>query len=811
MKNKKFILLTIFIFTIILSALTGCSSFSRKKETTQKLSSSETVFETILPEPIADSDEVFLEMVDDVTGIGLNPKRIPMQKKDDRSVFARIPLNNGSIIKYRYVLRSDKDTIEQNASGSPVIYRMYFATRPAVVKDVVQNWPDNEVKINRGEISGYVYDEKTDLPISDIIISINGNTTISGADGYYELRNIPSGEFLITAIHPNGIYEPFQQGAVIAENALTPASFGLKAAEMIEIDFELTVPENTINGAPIRMIGNTYGTGNVFNELPGASSVIPSRSPLLTYDGKQTYHLSLTLPAGMDFHYKYTLGNGFINAERSMEGDFLTRQYIVPNRNAKVKNIVTSWSKDKNNIPINFSVSVPVDTPAEDKVSIQFNPFSWMPSIPMWKTSDLQWTYTLYGPFEYLDKSQFRICRNDQCGYADDTLTAGVEAGGFILNLGEIRSTNSVTYQVDHWVGHEKTGYLIQSEAFGYDKPAFIKGLGFDDDYDPYALPYLEWGMIDAAISGVNYLCLSPTWPLQNQNGNTSAVIPGETYSTIEINDIINYAQQAELEIVLFPKPDHKGLSTAYYWAEINTSYDGWGDWFNDYEKMIRNYAYLSQDRNLKFMIIGGQLVAPALPEGQFPDGSPSNTPYDIADQWTDLISEVRSIFSGQIIFALPDSLSSQESYSFLQNVDAVMVLTESAVSENDGQDYEQLTSDVSNFLDQTIYNLYQNYNKPVLLGLSYSALDGSATNCVDLQASCAELLLADQETASIDLDEQASIYNAFYSQSLSRDWIVGIFSMEYEPAVIVRDGGISTRGKPAFDVITYYNNHVIQ
>ena len=802
------------LLIILMLTLSGCQGLFQSGNSTQQLQSSETVFEISLPSPVSESDEIFLEIVDDVTGIGLNPKRYRMQAKDAQSLFVRIPIVNGSLVKYRYVLKSESDFIERDASGEQIAYRMYFAEKPTVVADRISSWAGNTEEQPRGELSGFIFDDKTDLPISDVIVSINGNRTLTGANGYYEFNNITTGEFLVTAIHPDGLYEPFHQSALIAENALTPASFGMTSAELVEIEFMLHVPDNTTDSAPIRLIGNTFQTGNLFTELAGSASVIPSRAPLMAYEENNTYLLSLLLPSGMDFRYKYTLGNGFINAERSESGDFLTRQLIVPKKSTKIKNEVQSWSMNPDEKPILFSITTPADTPAEENLSIQFNPYTWLPPIPMQSLGQNQWTYSLYGPFEYLDQSQFRICRNDQCGFADDALTAGSNAAGFVLNLNELLDNRAVTYHVDNWVGENSVNFSGITEQYRYQKPGFMKGMVITDSYHPYTLPYLEWGLIDAAVSGSETMILSPAWQyLQDKNGKF-VNLPGKTYSAAEIGEYLTYTQGAGMNLCLYPVIDLNGKTRTEFWDSVDTSYNGWLNWMDGYSRMVLNYAHFSQQNALKFMIVGGPSAAPAFPSGRLPDGNPSNTPYDISDHWESLIATVNEIYDGQIIFALTDTITAIDDYTFLDNVDAVMIQLGSSLTADNDATFQDITSGASEVLDGVPASIYSKYQKPIILGLQYASIDGSAANCVGYSENCSQLLAGQRSEAEkypIDLTEQAMVYQAFYKQSLSRDWIVGLFSLGYDPAAIVRDEGYSVRGKPAMDVITYYNTQIIQ
>ena len=159
----------------------------------------------------------------------------------------------------------------------------------------------------------------------------------------------------------------------------------------------------------------------------------------LRSDGK--FEISLQLPSGTDLRYKYSLGNGFINAEHNAKNEFITRQLIVPSKSVTINDTISTWYS-KGSYPVNFVVTVPENTPAHDYVSIQVNPFVWLDPISMWKTGENQWTYSLYGPFEYLNNSQYRFCRNDQCGIADDEVTTGKNATGYQLSLQDNRPVN---------------------------------------------------------------------------------------------------------------------------------------------------------------------------------------------------------------------------------------------------------------------------------------------------------------------------------------------------------------------------------
>jgi hypothetical protein len=286
----------------------------------------------------------------------------------------------------------------------------------------------------------------------------------------------------------------------------------------------------------------------------------------------------------------------------------------------------------------------------------------------------------------------------------------------------------------------------------------------------------------------------------------------GDTYSVSEIAMIKSYTQDAGMSLILFPKPDLGNRSMTAYWADAQLTHDWWLDWFEMYSRLVRNYAFLSEQLGLDTLILGGSSVSPALPNGRLPDGGLSNTPYAMSDRWAGLVADIRTIYSGKIVFALSENLENLEAYAFLANVDGVLVEMDNALSSSPNPDLANLQLRVAEKLDQSLSKIFQTYNRPVILGLHYTSIDGSATDCVSLSKRCNDLVNdAPAGSLPVDLNEQADIYSAFFSESLKRDWITGIVSMEFEPSVLVRDASASIRGKPAFDVLSYYNNQVIQ
>ncbi|MCJ7647171.1 MAG: hypothetical protein MUP85_01025, partial [Candidatus Lokiarchaeota archaeon] len=370
----------------------------------------------------------------------------------------------------------------------------------------------------------------------------------------------------------------------------------------------------------------------------------------------------------------------------------------------------------------------------------------------------------------------------------------------------------NIAYEIQKWNYLGNIDYQIDKVTEKINKPSFLKGIQFTNSYDPAWLPYLDRGFIDAAVNGANWIILSPTRMME------SAQLPFLLFdprSNITFGDLLimhSYAQDAGLNQGLYPQIATELNSINEFWNTTSLSYIWWIEWFSQYERFILDYANFAENNDFAVFIIGGNSISPALPSGRLPNGQLSNTPHDFADKWQALIEKVRAKYSGQIIFAIPSNLAENIDHAFLANVDAFLIETDSALTSNLTPNVIELSDRFNKELDSSIYQIVEKYQKPVIVGINYASIDGSASNCINLGAPCSELY-ADYFTqgTSIDLAEQADVYKAIIDAIIDRDWITGVVSQGYFPAAVVRDFSSSIRGKPAMDVLSYYFNEVIR
>jgi hypothetical protein len=796
--NKSISVLLILALTVL---NVSCADSSSLKNGSQKLSFAETNFEVRIPSALNAGESILMEVLDEVTGVALNPERFKMETSDGLTYTLRLPLAIGSVIRYRYVKNGQNSIIEKDTAGNQVHYRLYHVADPSVVRDFIPSWDQNLYTGTTGELSGYIFDKKTEAPLSEIMVMINGTRTFTSFDGFFKFEKVPLGEYHITAIHPDGIYDLFQQNAIISENSVTPASFGMSAAKMVNIKFVVSAPKGTDLKAAIRLLGNTYSLGNSFAEITGGASVVASRAPVLNARNDGKFEIDLQLPSGSDLRYKYSLGNGFINAEHDVENNFITRQLIVPSKDTTINDSISTWFS-KGTYPVNFVVSVPENTPANDYVSIQFNPYIWLDPVSMWKSGPNQWTYSLYGPFEYLDNSQYRFCRNDQCGIADDDITRGKDAAGYQLILQENQPL-TINYQINQWFGLQPIQYGLQPVELPAASSFFIKGFQLSSRYDRNWLPATDGGFIDMGVSGANWLFFSPTWTFSKTASTPAGLMAGSDPFLSDILAIKEKANEAGMTLAIYPQINTKETFDTY-WSSTGLSYNWWQRWFDEYERLIINYVDFSESHGINTIIIGGSTVSAGFPGGRLPDGKFSNTPFDFKDRWSKLVEKMRTRFSGQIGFALPYSSYLADAPQIISSMDFIYLEFDSALTSSNSPTFGELESRFNAIIDEEIYKLYATYQKPVILGLNYFSLDGTASNCINSGFSCTNLT-----NGSIDVAEQADVYQAILKSAISRPWIYGLVAAGFNPAAAVQDGSPSVNGKPSIQVLSYYFNNL--
>ncbi len=774
------------------------------------------VFVASLPEPLAQGESLAIAILDEVTGLALNSVFYPMQPRDPQTYAAALPLPLHSVVKYRYVRRTNAQIQEDSSADVAIRYRLYHVTAPGETRDIIASWIDKTYSGKSGNIEGEVYAENG-TPLPNILVTAGGLQTVTDSAGRYALKGLPPGTHTLVAYALDGTYQTFQQGANVVEGLTTPGKLFLKPAALVNVTFNVSVPENTVPGAPVRLGGNLFQLGNTFADLRGGLSTIADRMPIMTALPDGRYTITLRLPAGADVRYKYTLGDGFWNAEHKSNGEFQVRQLIVPETDTVLADVVETWQAGASS-PILFEVDTPPNTPVGDIIYIQFNPYGWTEPLPMWPVGSNRWIYKLYSPLSILGSFGYRYCRAGQCGSADDSATAGDASRGreVATSLAPQDLKDTVTRWM--WLENSQPGSLV-GVAVTPRQPAFVAGVEFQPTLHPNWVTSIPLAIQNVQALGANWIIFTPTWSFASADPLVLAPLPGRDSFWNDTYRMVNQARALNLNVALFPTPRFAACpqltcgQSEDFFAAAPRSADWWQAWFEHYRAFLLNYADLATQSGAQALILGGDWLAPALPGGTLADGiTPSGVSQDAEARWKALIAEVRSHFHGTVLWALPyEQETLTTPLDLLKSVDGLYLLWSIKLSDSSAPTKAEMKEEAGRLLDTGISPLASVTGKPVIVVITYPSVDGAARGCLpDGQSGCLDWRTLgppypDKPAMKLNLGLQADIYEAILTAINERQWVGGVVSRGYYPPTILQDKSVSVHGKPTADILWYW------
>jgi hypothetical protein len=771
--------------------------------------SAEVIFSVSLQSPVSADAKIDLELLDEVTGLSFNPDRHPMDTGGNPNNFsATVTIPVGSVIKYRYIREGNPPALETSPAGKSVRYRMARIDGNTQINDLVSSWSDTTYTGSTGRIQGTITNSNDHFPVPNVLVTAGGVQTISASDGSFILDGLIPGTHVLSAYSLDGNLAMFEQQAVVAPDAMTPADISMNPVNFVKVTFSVTAPKSDILGLPIRIIGSSYELGNTFADLSGGISAIASRAPLMSLDQDGKYSYTLQMPVGYDLRYKYTLGDGLWNGELSSNGGFIIRQLIVPNHDIVVEDAITTWNAP-NSSPIRFTVKAPQNTPQSDTVSIQFNPFGWTESIPMWPTGNNQWTYILYNPQNLMGQVGYRYCRNDACDIADDQATAGKDATTRVFSAKTTQQEIQDEVTAWQWFTVSSQSTTVVSNNIVARGPDFATGVELSSYYRPSFQGYQNWAFQNIQSLGSSEVVLTPTWSYTMINSPLLEPIPGKDALWPDIIQTASSAQQYGLQVVMFPNINF-GQDSADWWKNAEKSNSWWRTWFDRYHAFIMNSADLAAKVNASAIILGEPGMKPALPGGTLADGSSSNVLPEAAQLWKQTIADIRKHYSGQILWAVSYPQDLKNPPEFLSDVDGIYLEWSVQMANNSSTDINELEASFSNKLDADVKPFQEKLNKPLILALRYPSTTGSSKGCIDQNGNCLNFNSVDDfskinRNLPVNLDEQTALYNAALSAVNSRKYIAGFISEGYFSIAALQDPSSSIHGKPAGDVLWYW------
>ena len=732
----------------------------------------EVVFKVWIPESTSAESSITLDILDEVTGLAIYPQRYQMTQSNGYLYEVHVPINVGSVIKYRYSKLNGIANGEHTSLGTPVRYRMIKIDGPAIVEDVIYTWADSPLSKPTGRIQGRVLDQTSNQPVANLMVSAGGISTFTSAEGEYILEGLPNGTHTLMTYALDGRYEIYQQGAMVAEGATTPANITVRPTNEVTVTFITNTPSNASPGLPIRIAGNMIQFGNTFADLSAGFSTVESRMPLMTIREDGSYSYSIKLPVGFDLRYKYTLGDGFWNAEHYNDGNFRLRQLIVPNNDIVINDVIDSWSIN-NTTPFVFRLTIPEYTPLSDTISIQLNPFDWTPPLEMWPVGNHQYIYVLYGPHQILGDIRYRYCRNEQCdksiGFVD-----GKSAEQMVIN--QAAEQKDLKDVITGWSNFQsQQNHPIIAVDINGRIPEFIAGIEFSSLYSPLHQAHYIDALSSIYQSKSNLIILSPTWSITHNTPPIFEPVPGKDMLHSDLDQLSSLIRNTGIPFAIFPKLSTTGTSLDKWWMQADRSDGWWHSWFDRYHTFILNAALQSAQMQAQALILNDGTISPALPAGLLPDGTPSGVPGDSLERWKQIIKDIRAVYPGELYWYVYQDSDINNLTEILAEVDKVVYADIDAAAIPS----DNMTESISGIFSDKIKPVFDHSSKPIMVGIT--------------------------STAEISPEKQSAVYQAVLEEVNKHNWIAGFLSREFNPTIRVQDMSGSVFGKTTMDILSYW------
>ena len=754
--------------------------------------------------------QVALVLLDDVTGVIYNPVAYPMQRLGDGRYQAQIAPPVGSLLRYRYTRIAPGPVDEITALGEPVHARVIHVPGPIQFDDQAVAWADGAYSGPTGRVIGRLIGASSGEALPEILVHAGGRTVYSDGEAAFRIDGLPPGVHTVTAFSPDGAYRSAQQGAVVAADSATPAEMRMEPAARVRVVFEITLPEGTPAGVTLRMAGNTSAFGHLFQALPGGVSAAAATLPTPTMvDG--THALLITeLYAGTDLRYKYTLGDGLWNAERSADGHFFTRQLIVPDQETLVRDQILSWQSGTGG-PVTFRVRTPQATPPEDTPVMQFNPFAWFPPLPMARGADGGWTFTLFGPLDFGPTVRYRYCRSIECGAADNQRSAGPDPVGRTVALAPEAAAVDDVVEAWRWWGADLPPTVVVAPVISA-RPEFEAGLELLPAYQPGWLPAVRHTLAALSAAGGNAVVFTPGWVLrENAPYPRLAFDPARSPYRADLLGLTAEARRLGLRVVIRPTVLAPSQGADAWWATAPRDGAWWTVWFETYRSFVLTQARLAAEAGADKIVLGGPEITPALPGGRLADGQPSGVPAEAELRWRELIEAVRATFGGRVAFEIELGQSLQPPPAFLEAVDEVHVYWHPPLAAGEDPSAEDLQAAAGRLFNDSLLAVPVLAARPLVLSVEYLSVAGAAAACPPapgggcLPAEAFDRGAEPGPGLALDLDEQTRAFNAVLAEAYSRSNVVGFYARRYNPAAALQDLSASLNGKPAREVLWYW------
>jgi hypothetical protein len=696
-------------------------------------------------------------------------------------------LEEGSLVRYTYDRWDEQSrgnewmaTRECAGSSLPIDSRLLLVSAAnAVVQDTVAAWADINREPVTGTLRGTVVDAITREPLPDTDITAGGIHIATRYDGTFEFPPLAVGNQRVTVYRSLGDHRLTEAVVTVQQGQTTEITLAMPPAQAVDVNFDVTLPEDTPADAEIRLTGSVYQMGGRISGSALNTPQMPGMNPPVMNRQGNRATLTLHMYDGTYAQYWYTVSDDWYGCEKGSNNDCRFRSLTISSAHPIQSDQVGTW-RGQGMTRLSLYLTVPESTPVSTPVALVTGPAYWLTPV-----GHNQWVFHRYGyPGQSFDYSYALGAFRDE----------GAEAG---------KPTHTVTFGEQDTDVHDVItawadvpGDWLTEDAM---PRASLPGFAFTPPGKEFLrgfCPVDYWGG-DAFIP-----LLDPTFRrIHDQNGGWVEVSSVWSYGTVsplptlesrpllsssvliprqDLVDEIRLAHEQGLKVLV-------GLQCNMEMTADRAALAGqhsaawWQAWLEEAEAFWMWHAQVAEETGAEALLLPGYYFH-AFP--QKPDFESKRDARAFDEGVQSIIARVREVYHGKLVLGV-----CPEGFSFPSAVDWVGSTTfqtgkpdlpSSSGVEAWSQAYDYL------FM-RTLDPFYWAYQKPVVIYQMYVPYESAAGDPAGESSQARQL-------------------QGLLSALSKRSWVVGTFSFGYMPidAPLVVPH-CSVRGRLAEDVLAKY------
>ncbi len=321
--------------------------------------------------------------------------------------------------------------------------------------------------------------------------------------------------------------------------------------------------------------------------------------------------------------------------------------------------------------------------------------------------------------------------------------------------------------------------YLCPAELYS-DSSAIIphKGMCYATwEQEKFSSEHSDESLARLSALGTDHISLIVT-RYQERYNSTKIVSNERTPSDKSLLHAAKTAHKLGLTVMLKPHIDLIEKGDGTYWrADIGfNSTEDWEEWFKEYRKMIVHYAKLAEKMEADIFCVGTELSFTSQKK----------------EEWLRIISEVREVFSGKLVYAA--NWDEFKNIEFWDKLDYVGIDAYFPLSYSPNPEVEDLKRGWEKWKLE-LRDWHSAINKPILFTeLGYASTPNAPYSPWEggMQGNA-------------DVEIQAKCYEAFFETIWQEPWFAGVYWWKWNPNV--RSGGkynrrFTPQNKPAEKII---------